>query len=206
MTAALLQLADAANAFGISRDTLQSHLDAGDIPEAVWGFSGWEFPADALQVIAEREGWPLDLTGRRPSVDEIPTQLDRYISETVAAHAAVVLAKTQASAARAEALELGQQLESSNQRFEVEQRLRKDAEVRLAEVLADAQRIRTERDAALARIDEVRQELNYERSRSAHLHRELNGLYNRQVDIVSNMGPVGRWRFRSKPLTPHRVG
>lgn len=196
MTAALVQLAEAASAFGVSRDTVRRRLDAGAIPEARWGLNGWEFPTEALSAIAEREGWPLDLTGRRPSTDDLPEQLDRYISETVAAHAAVVLAKTQAAAARAEAQDLGVRLQRASKELLDEQQAHRDTNERFEQARADGRRVSSERKVALARLDEVRLELAYERSRSAHLHKELNQLYGRHAELVARLGPLARWRYR----------
>ena len=102
-TVDLLEIHHAAEAFGVSKETLLRRLDGGGLPEAIRHDGSWTVPTKALTAIAEREGWRLDLTtdAAASQLAAVPGQLDRYINETMAAHAAVVLAKTQASAARA---------------------------------------------------------------------------------------------------------
>ena len=94
----LLQLDLAADALGISSETLMRRLDGGGLPEAVKRDGTWTVPAGALTAIAEREGWVLDVThAEGPGLAQsMPDHLDRYISGSMAANAAVVLAKSQA--------------------------------------------------------------------------------------------------------------
>ncbi|MEM9654920.1 MAG: hypothetical protein AAGA65_22705, partial [Actinomycetota bacterium] len=125
--AELVELTEAARAFGISQQTLRGRLEGGAVPEAVRNETEWSLPSRALAAIAEREGWPLDLTGERPAPSDIPEQLDRYISETLAAHAAVVLAKTQATAARAETQELAKKLRRAGDDLDAERAERERA-------------------------------------------------------------------------------
>ncbi len=196
-TADLLHISEAANAFGVSQDTLRRRLDTGAVPEARLGPNGWALPAEALSAIAEREGWPLDLTGNRLTLDEIPNQLDRYISETLAAHAAVVLAKTQAAAARAEARELALRLQEASERLQHEREARESSDEALLDAEEEVRQLSMEREIALARLEEIRGELDYERSRSAHLHKQVNQLYGEHNELIASLGWFGRRRLRA---------
>lgn len=194
--AELVELTEAARAFGISQKTLQGRLDGGDVPEAVRTDTDWSLPATALAAIAEREGWPLDLTGARPAPSDIPEQLDRYISETLAAHAAVVLAKTQATAARAESQELTRRLRRSAEDLDAERAERERATAQLTEAKADSAKLDKERAVAEARTDEIRQQLTHERSQRSFLAQRIGTLERERDELHAALGWLGRRRLR----------
>lgn len=156
-------------------------------------------PTDALPEIAEREGWPLDLTdGSELDVRTFPQHLDRYLNETMAAHAAVVLAKTQAAAARAEARDLAIRLQSvadelATARTEVDE-LRRD--------LAESERARAilERDQAVAeaRVEEVRAQIDQERLERTVLANRLGELETDHDDALASMDWISRRRFENR--------
>lgn len=195
--AELVELTEAARAFGISQKTLQTRLEGGSVPEAVrHDDTEWSLPATALAAIAEREGWPLDLTGSRPGPSDIPEQLDRYISETLAAHAAVVLAKTQATAARAESQEMARKLRRSADDLDAERAERQRATVDLAEAQAESARLDKERAIAEARTDEIRQQLTHERSQRSFLAQRIGMLERERDELHAALGWLGRRRLR----------
>ncbi len=154
-------------------------------------------PSEALPEIAEREGWPLDLTaeGEFPQLTAVPEQLDRYVNETMAAHAAVVLAKTQATAARAEARDLTKQTRQLTDELEAERSERE----RIARVLTDAEKAQAilERDRAVAeaRADEVRKQVDQERLERSLLATRIGELEADREDVMASMGWWSRRRY-----------
>ena len=121
--------------------------------------------------------------------------LDRYINETSAAHAAVVLAKTQATAARAEARDLAAKVRRLTEELETE-RLEHD---RAAAALNEASRAQAilERDKAVAeaRADEVRNQIEQERVERSLLAARLGELEADREDALAAMGWWSRRRY-----------
>ncbi len=194
--AELVQLTEAARAFGISQQTLKGRLEGGAVPEAVRHSDGWSLPSRALATIAEREGWPLDLTGSRPAPSEIPEQLDRYISETLAAHAAVVLAKTQATAARAEAQEMAKKLKLAAADLDAERAERERATADLGAATTAAADLDKAKAVAEARAEEIRNQLDHERSQRSYLAQRIGALERERDDLQAALGWSGRRRLR----------
>jgi hypothetical protein len=201
--AELVELTEAARAFGVSETTLISRLEGGAVPEAVNSDDAWTLPAGALSVIAEREGWSLDLTGRRPGSSEIPEQLERYISETLAAHAAVVLAKTQATAARAESELMTRKLRTAAQDLDAERAERERATAELSTVQATNSDLEKQRAVAEARTEEIRQQLAHERAQRSFLAQRIGTLERERDDLHAALGWVGRRRLRRSQGTSH---
>lgn len=191
-----VELTEAARAFGISQKTLQLKLEGGAVPEAVREDTEWSLPSKALAAIADREGWPLDLTGARPSPSEIPEQLDRYISETLAAHAAVVLAKTQATAARAESQQMAKKLRQSADDLDAERAERARAIAQLEETQSTMNELDKERAVAQARTDEIRLQLEHERSQRSFLAQRIGKLEHERDELHAALGWLGRRRLR----------
>lgn len=196
----LLEINHAAEAFGVSKETLLKRLNGGGLPEAVKRGGAWTVPSDALPTIAEREGWPLDLTsdGEQPTLAAVPEHLDRYINETMAAHAAVVLAKTQATAARAEARDLALKVRQLTDDLEAEQAERE----RAIEALSQAEKAQAiiERDKAVseARADEVRKQVTQERVERSLLGSRIGALEADREEAISSMGWLSRRRYERR--------
>ncbi len=173
-----------------------TRLEGGGVPEAVNHGDAWTLPVGALAAIAEREGWPLDLTGRRPGSSEIPEQLERYISETLAAHAAVVLAKTQATAARAESEQISRKLRLAAQDLDAERAERERATAELVDVRDVNSDLEKQRAVAEARAEEIRQQLAHERAQRSFLAQRIGTLERERDDLHAALGWVGRRRLR----------
>ncbi|MCP4227436.1 MAG: hypothetical protein GY773_29170 [Actinomycetia bacterium] len=198
MTSAdLLEIDHAAEAFGVSRETLLQRLDGGGLPEAVKQDGGWTVPTEALNAIAEREGWALDLTSSSPprKLAARPEKLDHYVNESMAAHAAVVLAKTQATAARAEARDLARQLTHLTSELEAETEARRQA----AEALSTAEKAQAvlERDRAVAdgRADELRSQIEQERVERSLLASRIGTLEADREEAIASLGWWSRRRY-----------
>ena len=146
----------------------------------------------------------MDLTGRRPGPTEIPEQLERYISETLAAHAAVVLAKTQATAARAESEQMSRRLRTAAQDLDAERAERERATAELAEISASNAELDKQRAVAEARTDEIRQQLAHERAQRSFLTQRIGSLERERDEVHAALGWIGRRRLRrtQSPIVP----
>jgi hypothetical protein len=212
--AELVQLTEAARAFGDSDEAMtgdgwhpptDGNVDlAGDgasawppptSPEPVVSPDGWSLPNRALAAIAEREGWPLDLTDAPPR-SPVPDQLSRYVSETLAAHAAVVMAKTQATAARAEAQSASRKVKEAAGDLDAARIERERAEAMLAEARALAAELDKQRAVAEARTEEIRSQLQHERSQRNHLNQRIGALEAERDRLLSVLGWGARRRLQ----------
>lgn len=199
-SADLLEIEHAAEAFGVSKETLLRRLDGGGLPEAVRRGGSWTVPTEALNAIAAREGWPLDLTtnDNAPRLAAVPDQLDRYINETMAAHAAVVLAKTQATAARAEARDLTRRVRQLTDDLEAERAERE----RVTAALSAAEKAQAilERDRAVAeaRADELRKQVDQERIERSMLGSRIGLLEADREEAIISMDWWSRRRYERR--------
>ncbi len=192
----------AARALGITKAALLRRLDSGGLPEAIQRNGVWSVPSAALPDIAEREGWPLDLTDdRTPSeLPALPDQLDRYLNETMAAHAAVVLAKTQAAAARAEARDLAVRVEQLTAELDGAHRELADVGARLIDSERAQAILERDRAVAEARVEEIRGQVEQERLERAVLSNRLTELEADYESALSSMGWLSRRRYDSRQL------
>ncbi len=200
--AELVELNEAARALGVSTDMLQGRLETGQLPEAVATDERWTVPIEALAAIADREGWSLDLTSSQDPA-AMPDQLERYMSETLAAHAAVVLAKTQATAARAEVEQMGRKLRRAADDLDAERAERHRAASELDEVQTINAELDRDRAVAEARTEEIRQQLAFERAQRSYLAQRIGTLEREREDLHAALGWVGRRRLRrSRQVMP----
>jgi len=184
-------------------------LDRGGLPEAIRHDGSWTVPTEALMTIAEREGWPMDLddtiaVDETPRLSNGPDHMKRYLDETMAAHAAVVLAKTQAAAARAEARDLAGRVQSWHRDLELE----RAEHGRTAIALSTAEKAQAilERDRAVAeaRADELRQQIKQERAERSLLVSRIGILEAEREEAIASMDWLSKKRYtkgraQSKP-------
>lgn len=194
--AELVELSEAADVFGVSPDALRERLETGSVPEAVRHGDQWTVPTTALNEIAEREGWSLDLTTGAESPADVPQELERYLSETLAAHAAVVLAKTQATAARAETEQMTRKLRTAAQDLDAERAERERAIAELADAQARSAELEKQWAVAEARTEEIRQQLAHERTQRSFLAQRISTLERERDDLHAALGWIGRRRLR----------
>ena len=128
-------------------------------------------------------------------------QLDNYVKETLAANAAVVLAKTQATAARAESRDLSHRVRTLEADLDAEQAARADAEEQLIEARREQALIERDRAVAEARADEVRKQIEQERVERSILLTRIVELENERDEALSALG----WWARRR-LASHRPG
>ena len=211
-TADVVAIADAAEIFGVPTETLMKRLDRGGLPEAVNHSGSWCVPSASLTQIADREGWSVRID---PSASDAPadtaldlTPPDRATHETMAAHAAVVLAKTQAAAARAEVADLDRRLAQATTALDRERS--ETARLRAQMSAAERSQAVLERDRAVAeaRADELRRQVEQERIERSMLAERIGALEADREEAISAMSRRSRKRYEQrrsrmpKPTTP----
>lgn len=201
----VLQLDLVAEVFGVSTDVLMQRLDRGGLPEAIHLDGNWSVPTELLPTIAAREGWSLsldepslNLPEARPEFGPAVPELERQTNETMAAHAAVVLAKTQASAARAESVDLGRQLRSL--RAELDALRQENSRLQSQLSVADKEQAVLERDRAVAeaRAEELRRQVEQERVERSMLATRIGALEADREEAITSMGRWSRRRYQQR--------
>ena len=139
------------------------------------------------------------LNGQRPD------QLDNYVKETLAANAAVVLAKTQATAARAESRDLNQRVQTLAADLDAERAARDEAEQLLTASRKEQALVERDRAVADARADEVRKQLEQERVERAILLTRIAELEAERDDAIAALGWWSRRRFAGRRSSLMRV-
>jgi hypothetical protein len=133
-----------------------------------------------------------------------PDQLDNYVKETLAANAAVVLAKTQATAARAESRDLNHRVQSLAADLDAECVARDEAELQLQEARREQALVERDRAVAEARADEVRKQLEQERVERSILLTRVVELEAERDDAIAALGWWSRRRFIGRRTGPNR--
>jgi len=207
----MLNITHAARALGLTSELLRAHAERGSIPEAVQTDDEWLIPVRELGRIAERQNWTVDLGFVQQSVEG--TQHHRYASDALAAQAAVLLAKTQATAARFENRGLIRRLRRVNSVAAADRAAREEA----AEALAEAQRsldeLRQIHAVAEGKLDELRQQLGNDNRQFQFMVDRIASLENERHRLTQCLGWFGRFRYRrlligelDAPLVEHAVG
>ncbi len=127
-----------------------------------------------------------------------PDQLDNYVKETLAANAAVVLAKTQATAARAESRDLNHRVQTLAAELEAERFARADAEQQLDEARREQALIERDCAVAEARADEVRKQIEQERVERSILLTRIVELEAERDEATAALGWWARRRLTTR--------
>lgn len=189
----LVQIAQAARSLGVPADLLETKAELGAVPEAVRSDTTWMIPATALAGIADREGWTLDLTGVEPRA---VAGNDRTTTETLAAQAAVMLAKTQASAARVESQDLLRRLRIAQQSAEADRADSKRAREELASVEQELAQLQRAKAVAEAKAEELRRFLEREQTQFRFMSERVAALEQERDQLLASLGWLGRKRYR----------
>ena len=187
----LVQIAQAARSLGVPTDLLETKAELGAVPEAVRSDTTWMIPATALASIADREGWALDLTGVEPRVAG-----DRTTTETLAAQAAVMLAKTQASAARVESQDLLRRLRIAQQSAEADRADSKRAREELTAAEQELAQVQRAKAVAEAKAEELRRFLDREQTQFRFMSERVAALEQERDQLLASLGWLGRKRYR----------
>jgi len=148
-----------------------------------------------LERVTGSLGVDLAVDGDPMAKTQRSDQLDSYVKETLAANAAVVLAKTQATAARAESRDLAQQLQSLAADHEAERVAREEAEQQLTAARREQAFVERDRAVAEARADEVRKQIEQERVERSILLTRITELESERDDALAALGWWSRRRF-----------
>jgi hypothetical protein len=191
-----VKLGEAAAYLGVATTTLAERVDAGEVPEAIRQHGQWLLPLGSLGAVAERHGWLLDLTDRRR--EPTTALLHHDPIDALAAHAAVVLAKAQATAARSEAAVLEDQLRDTEANLVSS---RSESE-RVNDALSQVRHLNAELDKQRAMAEaankEIRDQLAYERTQRVILAQQLDQLERERIELRASMGWMSRRRFRRR--------
>jgi chromosome segregation ATPase len=123
-------------------------------------------------------------------------QLDRCRDETMAARSALVLAETQATAARAEAGDLASQVRRLAEDLEAEQAERERASAELSEVEKQLAIIERDKAVAEARAEELRGQVEQERLERGLLSARIGALEADRELAIATMGWWSRRRWQ----------
>ncbi len=140
-------------------------------------------------------------SGRRLIDDEaleLVTGPEGQDTDTVAAHAAVVLAKTQAAAARAEASDLGRRVRRLRADLETERERRAQLEAQLAAASRAQAILERDRAVAEARADELRRQVEQERLERSMLADRLGALEADREEAITSMDRWSRRRYERR--------
>lgn len=189
----LVQIAQAARSLGVPADLLETKAELGAVPEAVRSDSTWMIPARALARIAKREGWTLDLTGSEPRAT---SGNDRATTETLAAQAAIMLAKTQASAARVESQDLLRRLRIAQQAADADRADADRARDELAATERELAQLQRAKAVAEAQAEELRRFLEREQTQFRFMGERVAALEQERDQLLASLGWLGRRRYR----------
>lgn len=143
----------------------------------------------------------IDLIGSPVSDrSELPDQLGKFISETMAAHAAVVLAKTQAAAARAEGRELNRKLVRLEDEMDDRGRELQHMDDELASANRELIRLDKELAVSEARSGEIRDQLDLVRHERRHLLDRLEAVERDRSQLDAAIGWFGRQRLKRRSV------
>ncbi len=155
-------------------------------------------PYEKLPAIATREEFVLDLNAATWSEQTPDSDVEQYLSENVAAHSAVVLAKTQTSAARLET----QQAIKENQRLKGQLREKEQenlsAEKYIDELQTYIEQLERYQTELLDRFDQTRDQLKREKASYADLASQNQTLQLDRDDLLVSMDWVSRRRYQRR--------
>lgn len=198
----------AAKAFNIPDEVLLRLLHSGKLPEAVKIEDRWSVPLHVLPDIAQRERFAFDLTVNNSKPKPAATQnreatqvkqLERRVSsETMAAHAAIVLAKTQTTAARAETQELIRRIRKLQNELEDKTIAQENTSKELNQSRVIISQLDQQRGIAEARIEEIRAQLDQERFERAALAARYSALEYERNDLLMCLDWVAKRRLERR--------
>ncbi len=190
----MLPIQHGARALGVTDHELRRLAEQGAVPGAVERDGQWLIPTTALVPVAKQQGWTLDLALLQQQLDE--QGVGRYTGDMMAAQAAVLLAKTQATAARVESRDLLRRLREETARAEADRAARLEAAEALADSEQEMQRVRRHHAVAEARLAELRRQLAGEDQQIQFMIDRINSLEQERFRLSQSLGWLGRLRYR----------
>ncbi len=190
----MLPIQHAARALGVPDDQIRRLAMQGTIPGAVDRSGEWLIPTMSLVTIARQQGWTLDLAALQHQLDE--HALSRYSGDALAAQAAVLLAKTQATAARVESRDLLRRLREAMSAAEADRAARAEAAETLADVQRELEEARRNQAVAEARLTEMRNRLSSDDQQFQFMADRIKNLEQERHRLSRSLGWFGRLRYR----------
>ncbi len=190
----MLPIQHAARALGVPDHELGRLASQGGIPGAVDREGEWLIPTASLVSVARQQGWTLDLAALQHHLEE--QSLTRYSGDALAAQAAVLLARTQATAARVESRDLLRRLRETTASAAADRSARREAEESIAGLREQLEAARRDQAVAEAQLTELRARLNGEGQQLHFMVDRINNLEEERRQLTRSLGWFGRFRYR----------
>lgn len=190
----MLPIQHAARALGVPDDQIRRLAKQGSIPGAVERNGEWLVPTMSLVTIARQQGWTLDLAALQHQLDE--HALSRYSGDALAAQAAVLLAKTQATAARVESRDLLRRLREATTAAAADRAARAEATETLADLRRELEEVRRNHAVAEARLTEIRSRVTSDDQQLQFMADRIKSLDEERHRLNRSLGWFGRLRYR----------
>ena len=189
----MLPIQHAARALGVPDDQLRRLAEQGSIPGAINRDNDWLIPTSSLMTIARRQGWPVEMAVLQRELDD--DSISRFPGDVLAAQAAVLLARTQATAARVESRSLLQRLRETTATAEADRVARRKAAESVTGLRAELEAARREAAVAEARLAEIQARLSSEEGQLEHLVGRIAELEQERARLTRSLGWLGRRRY-----------
>lgn len=190
----MLPVQHAARALGVPDDQLRRLAKQGTIPGAIDRGGEWLIPTMSLVAVAQQQGWTLDLAALQHQLDE--HAVSRYSGDVLAAQAALLLAKTQATAARVESRDLLRRLREATATAEADRAARAEVVESLAVLQEELEDARREQAVAEARLAEIQARLSSEDLQFQFMVDRIRSLEQERHRLSRSLGWFGRLRYR----------
>ncbi len=190
----MLPIQHAARALGVPDEQLRRLAEQGTIPEAVNREGEWLVPTMALVSIARQRGWALDLATLQQQLDfESP---GRYPEDALAAQAAVLLARTQATAARVESRDLLRRLREATDAASAARAAHLEVSAALTASEQQLEEIKRRHAVAQAKLAELRKQVGDENRQFQFMVDRINSLEQDRRRLSLSLGWLGKLRYR----------
>ena len=186
----MISIAQAAQSLGVSAELVGEHIRQGRLQAHRDDDGQWHVSRDSLGRVAQDTGVQLDLR----SVGEpvvVPGQ-----SELLAAQAAVLLAKTQASAARFQSQAFFQRMRDATEAAEADRQARELADQALIRAERCLEELRRDQAVAEAKIRELRKRLANDERHFQFMVDRITFLERERQRLSRCLGWLGRFRYR----------
>ena len=192
----MVPIVQAARSLGVPVDLVKSQVERGQLPAIRDGNGQWLVERSAVDTLATSQGLQLDLrAGEEPIV--IPTQ-----SDVLAAQAAVLLAKTQATAARSQSQDFFRRMRDADESAAADRKARHEADQALAEAERSLQELRSSQAVADAKVQELRSQLAKDDRHFQFMVDRISSLEWERHRLTQCLGWFGRIRFRRMVQNP----
>lgn len=191
-----IPIEQAARAFGVPSRRLRYLAETGDLPEAKRIADNWLVPYEKLPAIATREEFVLDLHAATRT--ESNNDVDQYLSENVAAHTAIVLAKTRACAAKSETRQSVQKARFLQHQIDKKIQENLYTERYIEELNTYVDQLENDQAKLLAKLDQTSARLSDTTASNAALTARCQSLITERDNLLVSMDWVSRRRYQNR--------